>query len=70
MNIYWKSEAVIFISTKAMSVRTCVCNAFFNIASLTSIITFWRQQRCVNILLHYVHAENNNPRNVCIPKSL
>ena len=25
---------------------------------------FWRQQRCVNIFLRYVHAKNNNPRNL------
>ena len=38
--------------------------------SLTSIITFWRQQRCVNIILYYVHAKNNNPRMFVFPNVL
>ena len=64
MNISWKFEELILINNKAMSIRTCVCNAFLNMTSLTLIITFWRQQRCVNIFLRYVHAKNNNPRNL------
>ena len=69
MNISWKFEEVSFINNKAVSVRTCVCNTFLNMTSLTSIIMFWRQQPCLNICLHYVHAENDNPRKVYIPKS-
>ena len=70
MNISWKFEEVIFIIDTAMSVGTCVYNVFLNMTSLTSIITFWRQQRCVKIFLHYMPAKNNNPRKLCIPKSL
>ena len=51
-----------------VSIRICVCNAFLNMASLTSIITFWRQQRCVDMSHHYVHAKNNNPIIFCVPK--
>ena len=64
MNISWKFEELILINNKAMSIRTCVCNAFLNMTSLMLIITFWRQQRCVNIFLRYVHAKNNNPSNL------
>ena len=69
MNISCKFQVVILINNKAMSIRTWVCNAFLNMTSLMSTITFWRQQRCVNIFLHYVHAKNNNPRKFCFPKS-
>ena len=64
MNISWKFEELILINNKAMSIRTCVCNAFLNMTSLMLIITFWGQQRCVNIFLPNVHAKNNNPRNL------
>ena len=52
-----------------MSVRTCVYNAFLNMTSLTSIITFGRQRRYVNIFIHCVRAKHNNPRKFCFSKS-
>ena len=40
MNISRKFEGGIFINNEAMSVRTCVYNAFLHRTSLMSIITF------------------------------
>ena len=68
INISWKFEGNIFINNTDMSVRTCVCNAFLNMTSLSSIITFWRERRYVNIFIHNVHSKQNNPRIVCVPK--
>ena len=41
INISWKFEEVIFIDNKDMSFRTFIYNAFLNMTSLMSIITFW-----------------------------
>ena len=62
INICWKFEGDIFINNKDMNVWTCVYNAFFKHDVIKSIITFWRQRHFVNIFIHYVHANHNNPR--------
>ena len=38
------------------------------IYDVINVITFWRQ-RCVNMLIHYVHAKLNNPRLFVFPHS-